>query len=163
MDKIKPTKLDNISKSLNKKNTALNKKNTALNKKKSVLNKKNTFLNMQNLFYILLVSVCISAILVNLFGIKSINNIFELYFIVLTFTIIVLYQLLKKKKQTLDKLESESIVYFICFVLLILFFGLFIKFTASEKDSIDGRVFAVIFILLVIAFINLIFFIIGMG
>ena len=124
---------------------------------------KQNFVSLPNIFYILLISSCVSGILLNMFGIKSITNIFELFIIVLIITILVLYQLLKKKKMTLDKLEYRSILYFIGFLILIWLFGLFIKFTSNKKDSIEGKLLALILILLIFIFVNLIFFIIGMG
>ena len=43
--------------------------------------KTNEFITPPNIFYILLVSFCVSAILIGLIDIKKISNIFQLYFI----------------------------------------------------------------------------------
>ena len=64
---------------------------------------------------------------------------------------------------TLDSLETKSILYFIAIIILIGFFGLFLKFTSMDIDSLEGKIFALIFVLLVFALVNLMFFIIGMG
>ena len=91
------------------------------------------------------------------------NGILHIYGINRLLTVAVLYQLLKKKKLTLDKLESKSILYFFAVLLFIFFFVLFLKFTSMEKDSVEGKVFALVFVLLVFAFVNLIFFIMGLN
>ena len=127
----------------------------------SLTTKKN-FVILPNILYILLVSSSVSVILTKLFGIETVRNIIELYIIVLIFTIAILYKLLKDK-MTLDKLETKSILYFLAFVIFIGFFGLFLKFTSMEKESLEGKIFGLVFLLLVFAFVNIIFFIIGMG
>ena len=66
---------------------------------------KKKFVNIPNIFYILLVSFCVCVVLLNFLGIRTVRNIFEVYIIVLVFTVAVLYKLLKKKKMSLDKLE----------------------------------------------------------
>lgn len=121
------------------------------------------FVTLPNIFYILLVSSSVSVILSNFLGIFTVSNLIQLYIIVLIFTVAVLYHLLKGKKMTLDILESKSVLYFLAFVIFIGFFALFLKFTSMEKESFEGKVFAIIFLLLVFALANLIFFIIGMG
>ena len=128
---------------------------------KSSGNKK--FLTLPNILYVLIISSSVSVILTKLFGIVTVSNILQLYIIVLAFTVAVLYQLLKEEKMTLDILESKSVLYFLAFVIFIGFFGLFLKFTSMEKESAEGQVFAIVFVLLVFALANLIFFIIGMG
>jgi hypothetical protein len=127
----------------------------------SLTTKKN-FVILPNILYILLVSSSVSVILTKLFGIETVRNIIELYIIVLIFTIAILYKLLKDK-MTLDKLETKSILYFLAFVIFIGFFGLFLKFTSMEKESLEGKIFGLVFLLLVFALVNIIFFIIGMG
>jgi len=130
----------------------------------SVLSSSNKdFVTLPNILYILIVSSSVSVILSNFLGIFTVSNIIQLYIIVLIFTIAVLYHLLKDKKMTLDILESKSVLYFLAFVIFIGFFALFLKFTSMEKESVEGKVFALIFLLLVFALANLIFFIIGMG
>ena len=137
-----------------------NKSNSASNS--NSVTEKNKFLGLPNILYILLVSSSVSVILTKLFGIETVRNIIELYIIVLIFTVAILYQLLKDK-MTLDKLETKSILYFLAFVIFIGFFGLFLKFTSMEKESAEGKIFALVFLLLVFALVNIIFFIIGLG
>tara|TARA_Y100000389_G_C17222504_1_gene394021 strand:- start:157 stop:600 length:444 start_codon:yes stop_codon:yes gene_type:complete len=147
--------MDKIKKISSKLNSKLNSNSNS--------NGKKGFLNLPNIFYILLVSFCVCVILLNFLGLRTIRNIFEVYIIVVVFTVAVLYQLLKKKKMSLDKLEMQSVLCFIGFLVAIGLFGLFLKFTSMEKDSVEGKVFALVFLLLVFALVNLIFFIIGMG
>ena len=140
----------------------IKKNNSTLNSvSKSSNNKK--FLTLPNILHILLVSFIVCIILSNLFGIFTLSNMIQLYIIVLVFTVAVLYNILKDKKMTLEILESKSVIYFIAFVIFIGFFGLFLKFTSMDKESFEGKIFALIFVLLVFALANLIFFIIGMG
>lgn len=137
---------------------------SSLSNKINNTSKKNiSFMTPQNIFYIILVSVCVCAVVKNFVGVSSLRNIFELYIIVLLFTIALMYQFIVKKKMSLEKLEFKSIIYFVAFLLLIFFFGLFIKFTSNEKKSVEGKIFGIIFLLLVLAFINTIFFIINIG
>ena len=139
----------------------IKKDSSNLNSVSSSSNK--DFVTLPNILYILLVSSSVSVILSNFLGIFTVSNIIQLYIIVLIFTIAILYHLLKGKKMTLDILESKSVLYFLAFVIFIGFFALFLKFTSMEKESVEGKVFAIIFLLLVFALANLIFFIIGMG
>ena len=143
------------------------KKNPKQNVSKKDISKQplsdNGFVTLQNIFYILLVSVCVSAIFVNLFGIKTVSNIFQLYIIVLALTIALIYHFLIKKKLSLDILEDKSIIFFLAFVLFVSFLILFLKFTSMSLNSTEGFIFGLVFLLLVFAFVNIIFFIIGMG
>ena len=124
---------------------------------------KKKFLTLPNILHILLVSSIVSIVLSNLFGIFTLSNMIQLYVIVLIFTVAVLYNILNDKKMTLEILESKSVLYFLAFVIFLGFFGLFLRFTSMEKESFEGKIFALIFVLLVFALANLIFFIIGMG
>lgn len=146
--------MSKIKKIGNKSNSNSNSNSNSTTEKKFVV--------LPNILYILLVSSCVSVILTKLFGIETVRNIIELYIIVLIFTVAILYHLLKDK-MTLDKLETKSILYFLAFVIFIGFFGLFLKFTSMEKESTEGKVFALVFLLLVFALVNIIFFIIGLG
>ena len=149
MNKIKKggSKLNSSSNNSNNTNSSGNKK----------------FFVGPNIFYLILVSFCVSVILISLLGIRTVRNMVELYVIVLFFTFCVLYQILKGKNMTLDKLETKSILYFLGFIIFLIFFRLFVIFTSMEKESTEGKLSALIFLLLVFAFINMIFFIVGLA
>ena len=88
---------------------------------------------------------------------------FQLYIIVLVLTIALIYHFIIKNKLSLDILEDKSIIFFLAFLLFVTFLTLFLKFTSMSLNSTEGFIFGLIFLLLVFAFVNLIFFIIGMG
>ena len=68
----------------------------------------NKFITIKNMCYLLLISFIISAILINLLGIKSVRNYFELFIIVAIVSGFVLKEILKDKKMNLDLLETNS-------------------------------------------------------
>ena len=125
------------------------------------LSKKN-FFTISNMFYLLLISLIISAILISLLGLKSITNYFEVFIIVIIISGIVLKQILKGEKMNLDLLENKTISIVFVFLLCIFFLILIINFTSIDTYSTEGMIHAIIFCLLVFAFINFIILFMGL-
>lgn len=143
------------------KKNLIDKKNLMKNSSNS--SNSNKFITIKNMCYLLLISFIISAILINLLGIKSVRNYFELFIIVAIVSGFVLKEILKDKNMNLDLLENKTIIVVLAIILGAFFFILFTKFTSIDTYSTEGMIHAIIFCLLVFAFINFIFLFIGLA
>ena len=124
-------------------------------------NSNKKFMTIPNMCYLLLISFIISAFLISMLDIRSVRNYFEVFIIVTIVIGFVLKQILSDKKMNLHLLENKTVIILLAVIICVFFFILFTKFTSIDTYSTEGMIHAIIFCLLVFAFINFIFLIIG--
>ena len=136
------------------------------NKKKSSnlsSNSNKKFMTIPNMCYLLLISFIISAFLISILDIRSVRNYFEVFIIVTIVSGFVLKQILSDKKMNLHLLENKTVIILLAVIICAFFFILFTKFTSIDTYSTEGMIHAIIFCLLVFAFINFVFLFMGLA
>lgn len=141
----------------------MDKKNSIKNSLNSRSSSSKKFMTIPNICYLLLISFIISAILISMLDIRSVRNYFELFIIVTIVSGLVLKQILSDKKMNLHLLENKTVIILLAVLICAFFFILFTKFTSIDTYSTEGMIHAIIFCLLVFAFINFVFLFMGLA